>query len=103
TLVPEDVGLKRASAEEIRGGDAPENASIILNILNGQDGARKDMVLLNAAAALVAAGRAGSMQDGVGLASEAIDSGKALEKLNGLISVATDCASRSKKAGGAGI
>ncbi|MFZ5867001.1 MAG: anthranilate phosphoribosyltransferase [Thermodesulfobacteriota bacterium] len=103
TLVPEDVGLKRARAEEIRGGDAPENASIILNILNGQDGARKDMVLLNAAAALVAAGRAGSMQDGVGLASEAIDSGKALEKLNGLISVATDCASRSKKAGGAGI
>lgn len=83
-IEPEDFGLPRASLEDIRGGDADKNAQIVLGVLEGEKGARRDMVLLNAAAALVAAGRAADFPEGITQAGEAIDSGRALEKLEGM-------------------
>jgi anthranilate phosphoribosyltransferase len=84
-ITPEDYGFKRAALDSIKGGDARENARIIRDILNGQEGARKDMVLLNAGAALVAAGFDQDLKDGIKRAREVIDSGKAREKLEQLI------------------
>jgi anthranilate phosphoribosyltransferase len=89
TVVPEDVGLKRALPEEIRGGDARENAAIVRSVLEGEKGARRDMVLLNAAAAFVAAGEAKDLQEGIAIATKSIDSGCALEKLDKLVSMGT--------------
>lgn len=81
-ITPEAVGLKRASLEEILGGDAKENAKIIWDIFSGQKlGALLDIVLLNAAAGLVVAERASSLQEGIALAREAIQSGKTLKLL----------------------
>ncbi|MBW1740787.1 MAG: anthranilate phosphoribosyltransferase [Deltaproteobacteria bacterium] len=84
TIEPEDFGLSRASLDDIRGGDAQENAGIVLSVLQGEPGARRDIVLLNAAAALVAAGRAADFPEGIARAAEAIDTGRALEKLEGM-------------------
>ncbi|HVG18561.1 MAG TPA: anthranilate phosphoribosyltransferase [Blastocatellia bacterium] len=85
TLAPEEFGLRRASLEEIQGGDAGQNGRIILEVLGGAPGPRRDVVLLNAAAALVASGRANDFAGGVRLAAESVDGGKALSKLNHLI------------------
>ena len=82
---PEDFGINRASLAEIRGGDAKENARIILDVLEGKPGPRRDIVLLNAAAALVASSKAGDFGEAVKMAAEAIDSGRAMERLNRLI------------------
>jgi len=85
TVTPEDLGLERATLEEIQGGDAHQNSEIILEVLRGRLGPRRDIVLLNAAAALVASSRAGNLLEGIGAAAESIDSGKALGKLERLI------------------
>ena len=82
---PEQYFEKRADPEELSGGDAAANAEITLNIYKGEKGAKRDIVLLNAAAALVAAGRAKNIPDGIKTAEAAIDTGKALEKLKALI------------------
>ena len=84
TIEPEDFGLSRASISEIKGGVAETNAQIVLEVLQGEPGARRDIVLLNAAAALVAAGMAGDFSHGIQQAAEAIDSGEALKKLEAL-------------------
>lgn len=84
TIAPEDFGLKRSSIEAIQGGDPVRNAEIALRILNGESGPNRDMVLLNAGAAIYVAGKAKTIQDGIRLAAESIDSGKAMEKLNTL-------------------
>jgi anthranilate phosphoribosyltransferase len=84
-VTPEEFGLQRATLEEISGGDAAHNATLIREILAGKKSARRDIVLLNAAAALVAAGRADHLRDALPLAAEAIDSGAALTKLQSLI------------------
>jgi anthranilate phosphoribosyltransferase len=84
TIEPEDFGLSRASLDAIRGGDANENAQIVLEVLQGEPGARRDIVLLNAAAALVAAGRSDDFTEGIMQAAEAIDSGAAMKKLEAL-------------------
>jgi anthranilate phosphoribosyltransferase len=81
TVTPEDFGLPRANIHDLTGGDAPENAAIIRRILDGERGPRRDIVLANAAAALVAAGAAAGFREGVALAAAAIDSGAAREKL----------------------
>ncbi len=81
TVVPEDFGFKRASIEDIKGGNAKENAEIVLSILEGEKGAKRDIVLMNASAALVASGKAKDFKEGVKLASHSIDSGLALKKL----------------------
>ena len=78
---PEGLGFKKADLEELSGGEASINAKILLNILNGKPGPRRDIVILNAAAAIYVADKAKSIQEGIKLASEAIDSGAALEKL----------------------
>lgn len=85
-IKPEDFGLKTASKDEIAGGSAEDNAKITLGILKGEiKGAKRDIVLLNSGCALYVSGKANSIADGVKLAAELIDSGKALEKLNQLI------------------
>ena len=85
TVAPEDFGLARATLEEIQGGDAHQNSEIILEVLRGERGPRRDIVLLNAAAAFVASSKAADLTEGVRVAVESIDSGKALEKLERLI------------------
>jgi anthranilate phosphoribosyltransferase len=82
---PEKFGMKRSGLMNIKGGDAKENADILLSILEGERGARRDVVLLNAAAALVAGFKARNFKTGIGLAEDSIDSGRALEKLSRLI------------------
>jgi len=82
---PEDFGLPRASASDIRGGDPAENAAIIKEILAGAKGPKRDMVLLNAAAAFRAADKVLDIKAGIEMAAESIDSGNALEKLELLV------------------
>jgi anthranilate phosphoribosyltransferase len=85
-LRPEDLGLPRYSYEELAGGTPEENAAILLGILSGEEkGARRDMVVANAGAALYVGGKVDSLQDGVQLAQELIDSGAARKKLDELI------------------
>src|SRR5713226_6738864 len=83
-VTPEEFGLQRATFDEISGGDAAYNAGLIREILAGEKSARRDVVLLNAAAALVAAGGADHLRDVVPLAAKAIDSGAAERKLDAL-------------------
>jgi anthranilate phosphoribosyltransferase len=83
-VTPEMAGLPRATADQFVGGDVETNARLLYDVVTGIPGARRDIVLLNAAAALVAAGLALELKQGVALAAEAIDSGQAavtLEKL----------------------
>jgi anthranilate phosphoribosyltransferase len=87
TLRPEDFGLPHASIGELMGGDREENARIIRAILDGEAGPRRDIVLMNAAAALVAGGKARDLKDGVGLAAHAIDSRAAVRTLQGLVAL----------------
>ena len=84
TLTPEALGLSRWAAADLAGGDAVHNARVTCDVLAGQRGGPRDAVLANAAAALVAAGAASDLRDGVRLAAEAIDRGAAREKLEGL-------------------
>ena len=84
-ITPEELGLKRAPIEEISGGDATTNASIIRDILNGKKSPRRDVVLLNAAAALVAAGRADHLPQALPIAAHSIDTGAAAAKLDTLV------------------
>jgi anthranilate phosphoribosyltransferase len=84
-VAPEDFGLQRATLGELAGGDATTNAEIIRAILGGERSCRRDVVLLNAAAALVAAGHADKIGEAVPLAAYAIDSGHALQRLQLLI------------------
>lgn len=84
-LNPGRFGIRRATLEDIKGGDAAENARILISILKGEKGPRRDIVLLNASAALVAGSRAKDFKGGIELAALSIDSGRALEKLEKLI------------------
>ncbi|ADU26862.1 anthranilate phosphoribosyltransferase [Ethanoligenens harbinense] len=91
-LSPEDFGLTPCALEDLRGGDAQENAQIARNILSGETGPKRDMVLLNSAAALYMAGKADGLKAGVEMARELIDSGKAAEKLEELVRVSNSIA-----------
>lgn len=84
TVTPEQFGIKRATIEDLRGGSAEENAMITLDILKGTSGPKRDVVLMNAGAALLAADRVSTLDEGIRLAAEAIDSGRALAKLEEL-------------------
>lgn len=81
---PEDLGLCRYELKDIKGGDAKVNAEITLNILRGENGPQRLMVIVNAAAALIVGGMAKDMRDGIKIVAETIDSGMALKKLEGL-------------------
>ena len=84
-ICPEDFGLERCSKKDLEGGTPEENAKITRDILNGQQGHKRNAVLMNAGASLYIGGKAESMKDGIELAAELIDSGKALETLEKLI------------------
>jgi len=85
SIQPEDFAMKRGRLTEIRGGTKEEDAKIILKVLNGRRGARRDITVLNAAAVLMIAGRAKDFDGGIELANQSIDSGEALNILESLI------------------
>ncbi len=84
-ISPLDFGFKGADLAEIRGGKPEENAKMMRRLLSGEKGHRRDVVDMNAAAALVAGNQAPDLKEGARIAEEAIDSGRALEKLDGLV------------------
>ena len=85
TIKPEDFGFERCTKDDLKGGTPDDNARITRDILSGKKGHQRNAVLLNAGAALYIGGKADSMSDGVALAAELIDSGKALQTLEMLI------------------
>lgn len=86
-IKPEDFGFARCAKEELKGGTPAENAVITRNILQGAKGCKRDAVLMNAGAALYIAGKAENLADGIHLAAELIDSGKAMQVLEKMIEV----------------
>jgi anthranilate phosphoribosyltransferase len=84
-ISPEKFGIKRTNKNEIAGADLNENARIMLRVLRGERGPRRDIVVLNAAAAIVVSGKARTMREGIAIAERSIDSGKAYEKLEQLV------------------
>lgn len=84
SVTPEEFGFARVTYDDLTGGDAAENARIMVELLKGKKGAQRDIVVFNSAAALYAADKAVSIKEGIVLATEAIDSGKALRKLEQL-------------------
>jgi anthranilate phosphoribosyltransferase len=85
TIAPEEAGLEIAPPDAVRGGTADENAAVLRAVLGGERGPKRDIVVLNAAAALVAADIARNLRDGVTRASESIDSGAARERLESFV------------------
>jgi anthranilate phosphoribosyltransferase len=92
-MTPEEHGFHRAVPEAVRGGNARENAQIVRRILESEKGPRRDMVLLNSAAAFVAAGRDSDFAQGIERAKDSIDSGRAREKLDALVNFTRQCGS----------
>ena len=86
-VTPEDAGLKRVKPEALRGGDAEQNAKALLDVLKGKAGPFRDVSILNAAAALIVAGKAKDLKEGAALAAKSIDSGEAEGRLDRLIAV----------------
>jgi anthranilate phosphoribosyltransferase len=86
-IVPEDAGLERSSLEALRGGGAAENAQALTALLKGEKNAYRDIVMLNAAAALMVAGRANDIMAGAALAHQLLDNGAARDKLDQLVKV----------------
>ncbi len=87
TIAPEDFGFERCTKDDLKGGTPEENAKITREILGGAKGHKRNAVLMNAGAALYIGGKAETLKDGIALATEIIDSGKALETLDKLIKV----------------
>jgi anthranilate phosphoribosyltransferase len=88
-VTPEDAGIARARLADLKGGDASVNAAAIRDLLAGKTGPFRDIVLLNAAAALIVGGMAETLAEGAGIAARAIDEGKAAEALRRLVAVST--------------
>jgi len=86
-IKPQDFGIKKAGLPDIKGGTIEENAAIVRKVLEGEKGPRQDVVLLNASAALIAGGMAKDFKDGIEIARQSLESGKAKEKLEKLIKV----------------
>ncbi len=91
-VTPEQFGLERAPLTELHGGDAQGNAVIVRDILSGKDGAKRRIVLLNAAYALLAAGKVQDVAEGIRLAAETIDSGSGLKQLERLVALTNEVA-----------
>ncbi|HYA81472.1 MAG TPA: anthranilate phosphoribosyltransferase, partial [Methylocystis sp.] len=90
TIAPEDAGLPRAKAEDLKGGDPAHNARALRQALAGEHGAYRDIAVLNAAAALVVADKARDLREGAALAAAALDRGAAAEKLAQLVKVSNE-------------
>jgi anthranilate phosphoribosyltransferase len=86
-VTPEEAGLGRVGGEALKGGDADANAVSLQSVLDGKPSAYRDVALLNAAAALIVAGRAKSLKDGVAIGAQSLDSGAAAARLKHLIAV----------------
>ena len=86
-ITPEDAGLPRADPQDLKGGTPEENAEAMLALLSGEAGAFRDVVLMNAAAALIIAGKATELKEGVAIAADAIDAGKAKAVLDKLVAI----------------
>ncbi|WP_343315674.1 anthranilate phosphoribosyltransferase [Brucella sp. BE17] len=89
-ITPEEVGLRRASPNELKGGDAALNAKALRAVLDGEAGAYRDIVLLNSGAALAIAGKAHDLKEGIAKAAQAIDSGAALTVLQRVVAISND-------------
>jgi anthranilate phosphoribosyltransferase len=85
TIEPKQMGLKTCRLEDLRGGSAEESAAIVRSVLQGNHGPARDVVLLNSGAALYVSGAAANIADGMRLAAQSIDGGKARQKLERLI------------------
>ncbi len=85
TIKPEDFGMKRCHKKELEGGSPEQNAMITKKILNGQKGAKRDAVVLNAGAGIYVAGKTNSLSEGIALAQQLIDNGKAKAQLEAFI------------------
>jgi anthranilate phosphoribosyltransferase len=83
-IEPADFGIKAGRIDDLLGGESKENAEITINILKGEKGPKRDIVLLNASAAIVASGKAKDLKEGVAVAERSIDSGSALRKLEAI-------------------
>jgi len=92
TIAPEQAGLARASLDSVRGGTPAENADTSRRILSGEPGSRRDLAVLNAGAALVAAELASTIEEGARLAEEAIDSGSALDAMERFVAKTVELA-----------
>jgi anthranilate phosphoribosyltransferase len=88
-LHPADVGLPKSTVAALKGGNAHDNAAIVQRVLAGERGAPRDVVLLNAGAALFVAGETSSVQDGIARAAQAIDSGEARRTLDRLVAISS--------------
>jgi anthranilate phosphoribosyltransferase len=95
-IAPEEAGLGRATLNDLKGGSAADNAAALVRLFDGQKGAYRDIVLLNAAAALMVSDRAKDVKEGVGLAAQSLDSGAAGVKLDALIVASNRTASDSE-------
>jgi anthranilate phosphoribosyltransferase len=84
-ITPDQLGLRTYSILDVKGGDAAENADILRRVFNGERGAHRDILLANSAACFYVTGRCNTLQQGVKLAADLIDSGKVVEKLNELV------------------
>jgi anthranilate phosphoribosyltransferase len=82
---PLELGVERCDPEELRGGDAAENAKKIREVFEGGNGGRRSAILLNAAGAIAAGGHAKDLKEGIGIAREALDSGAAATRLDQLV------------------
>jgi anthranilate phosphoribosyltransferase len=88
-IEPEALGLRKCRLEDLRGGSPEESAEVVRAVLQGKKGAARDVVLLNSGAALYVSSNAASIAEGMWLAAESIDSGKAQQKLEGLVQMTT--------------
>ncbi|MYB10947.1 MAG: anthranilate phosphoribosyltransferase [Acidimicrobiia bacterium] len=98
TVDPSDLGLAPASAEDLVGGDAAVNADFLRRVLDGQPGAHRDIVILNAAAALVVADVSDSLEDGLEAAAASIDSGRAGQALDVFVAASNEAAAEEERA-----
>ncbi|NKB21949.1 MAG: anthranilate phosphoribosyltransferase [Alphaproteobacteria bacterium] len=87
---PKDAGIPFSKSEDLKGGDAKENAKAMTAMLSGEKGAFRDIVIYTAAAALIVADKAGDLKEGAGIAADAIDSGKAQKALDTMVSVTNE-------------
>jgi anthranilate phosphoribosyltransferase len=81
-IEPEDFGIWRSGIDSIRGGHKEENAAITLSVLRGEKGPKRDIILMNSAVALIAAGKSTDFKTAFSIAADSIDSGMALKKLD---------------------
>jgi anthranilate phosphoribosyltransferase len=90
TVTPEEAGLKRAAADDLRGSDPPANASALQALLGGATGPYRDIAIFNASAALIIAGKVSTLRDGSALAARSIDDGRAAAALAGLVTISNE-------------